>query len=178
MIYALYFLGISFSAILIGWSCVAGQDIPFSSQWPLYEALRTTASIIFAVVGAWLAIIYPERLKFAFHGKGQNAIQKNSGMGRLLSPAIHSTAILCIVLLIGIIAPLLSRVGFLHTWKPELRGASYGLLVILTLWQLGTIVLTLIPADRIKHESDKEDLRNQTTKGYFEQTQKSDIDTE
>ena len=33
-----------------------GDKITFSEQWGLYETLRTTASIIFAVVGAWFAM--------------------------------------------------------------------------------------------------------------------------
>lgn len=51
-----------------------GRHITFALQWPLFEALRTTASIIFAVVGAWFAIIYPERLKKSFHGSGEARI--------------------------------------------------------------------------------------------------------
>ena len=51
-----------------------GRKIPFVEQWPLYEALRTTAAIIFAVVGlgspssirtdfACLSIVRAKRLK-------------------------------------------------------------------------------------------------------------------
>lgn len=56
-------LGGIFLMVVLIFSAYFGKNVPFSSQWPLYEALRTTASIIFAVVGAWFAIIYPERLK-------------------------------------------------------------------------------------------------------------------
>ncbi|WP_408913341.1 hypothetical protein ACJUA3_03255 [Citrobacter freundii] len=62
--------------VVIGIACVVvvvlagilGRNVAFALQWPLFEALRTTASIIFAVVGAWFAIIYPERLKKSFRG--------------------------------------------------------------------------------------------------------------
>lgn len=170
-------LGGLFVIGLTAWAYVSGQHVPFNNQWPLYEALRTTASIIFAVVGAWLAIIYPERLKFAFRGGEQlNHSAQPSSMGRLLSPAIHSTAILCVILLVGVIAPLLSNVPQLLHWRGELRGASYVVLVLLTLWQLGTIILTLVPADQIKHESDKEELRQRTIHEYFKDTQRLDAD--
>lgn len=51
---------------MIGVAWYLGANIRFEEQWVLYEALRTTASIIFAVVGVWLAIVYPERLKSPF----------------------------------------------------------------------------------------------------------------
>lgn len=62
--------GIATSLVAVGTGYYFGKNVPFHEQWPLYEALRTTASIIFAVVGAWLAIIYPERLKFSLRGNG------------------------------------------------------------------------------------------------------------
>lgn len=161
-------------ATLLVWSYVSGRHVSFSEQWPLYEALRTTASIIFAVVGAWLAIIYPERLKYAFRNPPNNTPKQQTNMGRLLSPAIHSTAILCVVLIVGVVAPLMVQTTYLIRWHTELRGASYVLLVLLTLWQLGTIILTLIPADQIKTNSDKDDLHRRTEDGYFRNTQKVD----
>lgn len=54
---------------------IYGRNIRFSEQWPLFEALRNTAAIIFAVIGAWAAIIYPERLKIAFEENGK--VEKN-----------------------------------------------------------------------------------------------------
>lgn len=53
---------------VIGWTLAVaavlagawfGRKVPFAEQWPMYEGLRTTAAIIFGVIGAWLAIIYP-----------------------------------------------------------------------------------------------------------------------
>lgn len=146
-----------FAVLLISFaSYYYGRFIEFAVQWPLYEALRTTASIIFAVIGAWLAIIYPERLRFAFGQSLKNNDNKPMNMGKLLSPAIHSTFILSIVLIVGIVAPILKQIDFLLNHKELFRGLSYVLLVSLTLWQLITIILTLVPADLIKRHSDKE----------------------
>ena len=139
-----------------------GQDVPFSEQWPLYEALRTTASIIFAVVGAWLAIIYPERLKLSFQQVTSDRPVTNGGLSRLFTPVVHSTTILCIILFLGVMAPLLKRVDILQEHVAIFRGISYGVLTALTLWQLWTVVLSLIPADIVKSHVDHEDRRNRT----------------
>lgn len=142
-----------------------GRAVPFTEQWPLFEALRTTASIIFAVVGAWLAIIYPERLRLSFRGEMVGNGQAVR-VGQLLHPAMHSTAILCVVLLVGIAAPLLKQVPALLAHREILRGASYALLVSLTLWQVWTVVLTLIPADVIQTAADREARRNRFLNGF------------
>ncbi|MBQ4673295.1 hypothetical protein [Aeromonas dhakensis] len=152
-----------------------GQAIPFSEQWPLFEALRTTASIIFAVVGAWLAIIYPERLRFSFDGTKQKLSSVAMvNMGKLLHPAIHSTMILCVILLVGIIAPVLKQVPALLPHKTTLQGCSYTLLMVLTFWQIWTVILTLVPADLIKSKSDQEIAKHSATASFFSQTQQDD----
>ena len=122
----------------------------------MFEALRTTAAIIFAVIGAWLAIIYPERLRLSFHTEDRPSNGTANGSGELFTPVVNSTYILCVILLIGAVAPLLKRHGLpgdVAWW----RGTAYGLLVALTLWQLWTVLLTLGPADRIKSYMDRED---------------------
>lgn len=140
---------------LIGLGGWFGRVVPFSEQWPMFEALRTTASIIFAVIGAWLAIIYPERLRLSFHDAKAKPKSSANGSGELFTPVVNSTYILCIILLIGAVAPVLKKYGLpgnISVW----RGISYSLLVGLTLWQLWTVLLTLGPADRIKSFMDRE----------------------
>lgn len=132
-----------------------GRHVPFVQQWPLFEALRTTASIIFAVVGAWFAIIYPERLKKSF--RGGTADNNSAGIHRLFTPIVHSTAILATVLVVGVLAPLLKQFDFILLHKVIFRGISYGLLVFLTLWQLLTVVFSLIGPDLVKRHTSKQE---------------------
>lgn len=134
-----------------------GRNVPFSNQWPLYEALRTTASIIFAVVGAWFAIIYPERLKKSFKGGGTESDANGRGITRLFTPIVHSTAILASVLIIGVAAPLLKQLNVVLEHKEIFRGISYFVLVFLTIWQLLTVLYSLIGPDMVKrHNSAQE----------------------
>lgn len=163
--YFLILLGVSG---LIYWSFTTGQKVPFKEQWPLFEALRATAAIIFAVVGAWLAIIYPEQLKLAFLPKSEIK-QKSSTVGlyEVLSPAIHSTVILAIILLIGVIAPLARHSAFLLEYKECLRGVSYSTLSLLTLWQLGTILFTFRAPDKTMRAADIQDVHTKTTADYL-----------
>lgn len=149
-----------------------GQQVPFSKQWPLYEALRTTASIIFAVVGAWFAIIYPERLRISFRGGASDSIKQDGGIHRLFTPIVHSTCILSIILLVGVVAPLVKTFPFVAPYINELRGLSYGLLVSLTLWQLVTVISSLIGPDILKSHADHEDRTEETLNGFTKLHQK------
>lgn len=163
---ALKFLGWGISITLVTSAALLGQRVPFAEQWPLFEALRTTASIIFAVVGAWLAIVYPERLRMSFQKPSGAEPASNNGMSKLFSPIVHSTAILCVILFIGVLAPLLKRIDLLLPYVTPLRGASYGVLAALTLWQLWTVLLSFVPADIVKSYADQETRQVETVEGY------------
>ncbi|MGU7854954.1 hypothetical protein ACV22X_19675 [Burkholderia orbicola] len=149
--------------------CVAGyyygRHIPFEKQWPLYEALRTTASIIFAVIGAWLAIIYPERLKVSFRGNDKNG-GGNGNLGVLLTPAVHSTIILALLLLLGICAPLVKEIPAVRPHVEVARGISFVILSILTMWQVVIVFMTLFPAQIVQDQIAKESARKQIDDQY------------
>lgn len=152
------------SATIAGY--IYGRKVPFSEQWPLFEALRTTSAIIFAVVGAWLAIVYPERLRLSLRPKGISDQNKSSNnIGTLLSPAVNSTIVLCVVLLVGILSPLLKRTALASMYLCEFRGATYALLVALTLWQTWTVILTLFPADLILSQTEHEKAKDKVLNG-------------
>lgn len=152
---ALTLLACCITLVGVGAAAWFGRSIPFAAQWPLYEALRTTAAIIFAVVGAWLAIVYPDRLRLLGNGNG-NAKVAGERFSQLFAPVVNSSVILCIVLLVGIIAPVLRQLAWLQAHIEVVRALSFTVLVCLTLWQVWTVILTLVPADMLKRKADQE----------------------
>lgn len=152
------------AGFFLGW--FFGEDVSFSDQWPLFEALRNTAAIIFAVVGAWFAIIYPERMKGILNRSSPLAVSAGEGIGKLFSPIVHSTIILCIILLIGILAPLIKQIDYLTGYTEYLRRLSFGVLYVLTFWQIWTVLVTLIPALLLKEASDQQKLDEDNLKAY------------
>ncbi|WP_444984878.1 hypothetical protein [Halomonas mongoliensis] len=148
----------------IGWAF--GENVRFSEQWPLFEALRNTAAIIFAVVGAWFAIIYPERMRGYLNPSAPLAISASEGIGKLFSPIVHSTIILCIILLLGVLAPLLKQIDFFVSHAETLRRVSFGLLYVLTFWQIWTVLVTLVPALLLKEASGQQKLNEDNLYSY------------
>ncbi len=156
MRYVLLLLVIIFGLAICATGYYLGQNIPFAQQWPLYEALRNTAAIIFAVVGAWLAIIYPERLKMSFGRRAATGGAGNDNVGLLLTPAVHSTIILVCLLMIGILAPLMKQIPGILQYVGQMRGVSFSILALLTQWQAAIVIITIFPADLIKSNFDRE----------------------
>ncbi len=152
-------------ASAVGAGAWFGRTVPFVEQWPMFEALRTTAAIIFAVIGAWMAIIYPERLKLTFRrAEAPDASQGATGWGQLFTPVVNSTGILAVILVVGVVAPLF-RANPVKVPLEVVQGATYALLVALTLWQLWTVLLTLVPADRVKSYLDDQDAKQAAIRG-------------
>lgn len=141
--------------------CVAGyyfgRNIKFANQWPLYEALRNTASIIFAVVGAWLAIVYPDRLRFSLGNRDSGRPAPSQSMGLLLLPAVHSTILLAILLLAGVAAPILKQLPFALANIETFRGMSMAFVCALTCWQVVIVVMTLFPAEALQSHTAREE---------------------
>ncbi|MCH7274382.1 hypothetical protein MMZ06_31620 [Burkholderia gladioli] len=154
-----------------------GRHIPFEKQWPLYEALRTTASIIFAVIGAWLAIIYPERLKVSFRGNGKGG-GSNGNLGLLLTPAVHSTIILALLLLLGICAPIVKEIPVVRPHVEMARGISFVILSALTIWQVIIVFMTLFPAQIVQEQIAKESAKRAIDDQYGKLRNKSGTESD
>lgn len=164
--YAFFAICIVAGIAILYLSYKVGGNISFSKQWPLYEALRNTAAIIFAVVGAWLAIIYPDRLKFSF-GENPDSLKKTSNPNKLqllFIPAVHSTIILVILLLVGIIAPIAKEFDIFSDNIEVSRKLSFVLLALLTLYQAVIVVLAILPAGFLAHSAAKDAVQAKQTR--------------
>lgn len=145
------------SLILLGLSWKYGKNIPLKDQWPLFEALRNTSAIIFAVIGAWFAIVYPERLQFKKSEKKENNKNKENNFDRFFHPLISSSIVLIIILLLSITLPIFKSINFLIDHKEIGRSIIYLLLTALTLWQVLSVLAIIQLADIIKSIADEFD---------------------
>lgn len=127
-----------------------GGDISFSKQWPLYESLRTTAGIIFGVMGVWIALIYPDTLAKVLDKDQQNKEDEINKLRKVLEPLIMATIILLLVLLIGVFVPILKQFDILIEYVVFLRMASFFILLSSTFLMGWLLVKAIIPGVEIK----------------------------
>lgn len=146
---------LAFSVIVSIVSFSKGQEVSFQLQWPLYEALRNTSAIVFAVMGAWIAIIYPADLKNLSSPKSEG----KENVFNMLQAMSISALVLAFVLIVAWSVPIMKQFAVLHTYTKLLRGISYSLVSLLTLAQLWTILLTILPNYLVKRSLIEREVR-------------------
>lgn len=156
-------------SVAAGWW---GRHIPFAEQWPFYEALRTTAAIVFGVMGAWVTMLYPRALESILRRDKATAAKEEGRVHALLLPVKLSTAVLVAVLLIGPLSALLKHIVVNPVWLPWARGSSFGMLVFLTLAEMAAVILTLWPIDSTKEEIKQTKEHRSEMESRFKMVQK------
>lgn len=147
------FISISMFVFVMGFS--KGREVSFQMQWPLYEALRNTSGIVFAVMGAWIAIIYPE----AFRNLSSPKSEGKENVFNMLQAMSISALILAFVLIVALSVPIMRQFSALYAYTMLLRGISYSLVSLLTLAQLWTILLTILPNYLVKRSLIEEEVK-------------------
>ena len=157
---------------------IYGKKVPFSEQWILYQALRNTSAIIFGVMGAWLALLHPSGLLNLFGKQNQKNKDHQSvdPVNKLISPIVYSTFILIYVLVVGLFAPVLKTFLFLIEHKELLRGMSYSLISMVTVLQLWTLILTLVPSSMLNRDLTNQKMKRTLRKKLFSKTQNLEKD--
>lgn len=132
---------------------VAGKDITYEAQSKYFDNVRTIASIIFGVTGAWLAITYPKALSSASAARQASAddrpkdLKKASEDSKILIGFVRTMIISIIIIAISLFIPFVKEVLSLNQWAIDLkeycRGVLYSLLGIISVIQLGLLSLTL-----------------------------------
>jgi len=151
-----------------------GRGLPFSQQWSYFDSLRTTASIVFGVMGAWITILYPKALESVLSiGRGSSDSGHDERIQALLLPVKLSTFVIAVVLLIGPCALMLKQLAWSPEWIEVLRGGAFGLLIFLTLLELAAVVLTLWPVDVAIGEIDAAKHKKEERKSMFKLTRKA-----
>lgn len=152
------FFAILLLAAALGWWL--GGAIPFEQQSHLLEGLRDSSAVVMAVLGIWLAVIFPEVLPKLFSGE---AIHFDAAqLGRFRS-VIYPLSLAALIVALEVVIPWAALVAkqlpfFVHH-KAACRIGSFGLLSALCLLQMFAILWMLIPvavADMFaKSSSDK-----------------------
>lgn len=147
------------SLILLVAAFYLGGGVPFKEQMLVYDGLRNTSAIIFAVMGAWIALLYPKKLSQAFGKKPyEDKVDDINQIDRLFKPMIYSTGVLVVVIGMSFAVPLAKQVSLLVEHREVFRSISFSMIAALTILQFWSLILTLVPGDSIK--DDLEEIRS------------------
>lgn len=129
-----------------------GSQVSIKAQLEVVSALRDVSSIIFGVVGAWMALLYPDKLA--------SALKKDEGSGlenfdKLISPLLTATIVIAVCLVFSVFRPIITS-----TFKGKMiieigRSVSYSTMICLTATLLFNLLYSLIPIDIVRRRLDK-----------------------
>lgn len=136
-----------------------GTPIALNDQWPLYDTLRNTTSIVFGIMGALIALVYPDAVKNALRG-GASVQPTDGGLRKLITPCGHSAMLLVILV---ILAPAIAWITTLDAANyaaeiASLQKVSFSLFCVLSYWQVVILLMVLIPFDDL-YSKVNEDIR-------------------
>lgn len=123
-----------------------GQAIPFADQRPILDTLVTVSAIVFGVMGAWIALVYPKGLTGLFTKSRPDADQYER-VKMLFAPMKYATIIIAYALILQVVVPILRQVPTAAGHYGLGRGLSLAVLVGLIGLQLWTLFVTLAPID-------------------------------
>lgn len=140
---------------------VFGKDIDLSKQRPLYEGLLTVSAIIFAVIGAWITIIFPRAVDKVVKQKQSLSESEVRNLDLMVLNIKISTGVIIAVMSAGIIEQMLKVFEWHALIIITFRSLSFGLLGFATVAQFMTLFLTLYHTldahERLKQQSKVND---------------------
>ncbi|MGL5679645.1 MAG: hypothetical protein ACRDC2_08580 [Plesiomonas shigelloides] len=129
------------------------RDIISTLGYSVYKdtlsALLNISSIIFAIIGAWIAIIYPRAIGRAFKGHDissyalKDANSDANYLSELIETVMVSAVVLMLVLIIQYTAPVLKAI--ISDYKaPFFKHTTFFIVTLLTLSQLYAVFRVII----------------------------------
>ena len=120
-----------------------GKNVSYSDQKDILDSLKDTASIIFAILGAWIAVIYPKDLQ-----KKILKVQTDSSdiiFQKLIYGLILITSVLILMILSLTLINLIKNISYFAQYKELLRSFLLLYLYIISLVQCYALMVTLMP---------------------------------
>lgn len=144
-------LTILIMSVVAGMGFFFGRGIDLADQWPFFEALRTTSAIVFGVMGALLAIVYPEIIKQGFRAQSETSLSKPANIHRIVDPLAQSAILLIALVLLG---PLFAWAKATLDGNHYIQGCSFALVCMLSAWQAWILWKVLMPLDVLRSHTD------------------------
>ena len=136
-----YFVIAIFSIVIAYFLKDSSKGISYSSYEGVLSALMSVSSIVFAIIGAWIAIIYPRALGHFLKDDSvdtKSITEDTNYLSDLVEIVLVSSFVLMTVLAILVAVPILREVVS-ESVIVTLRQAGLGMIIFLALLQIFSI---------------------------------------
>ena len=125
-----------------------GAAIALGDLWPYIEGLRTTTAIVFGIMGALLAVVFPDVLK---HGLSGGLTSGETNLRRVLIPCASAAILLITLILLGPVFAWLK--GYSATLNKDgievMQRCLFAIFCVLSYWQVIILQAVLFPMDTL-----------------------------
>lgn len=138
-----------------------GKWIPFEDQKAILENITSTTSIIFAILGIWLALFYPDTISSIFNENEKQNLkeiyknEKNLIFKKLSLSLIITTFILISCILSNILIFIVKNIDLFKPYKSILRSLMFTYLLTLSLGQIFALLSALLPNSYLEFALNK-----------------------
>lgn len=166
---------IFFSTILfalIGF--LAGAEVPVPSQLKLIDVIVSFASFVFAILGLWLAVVFPEVMAGIYK---DNSIEEKKGLISRAKKLLLPLCLASVVAASGIFVKIAAEPIMKFTWLREEtidNSALFAFITVSFLMLIFALILALAPGIQMVFDGSDEVKRAERNKRYFNRTQSSD----
>jgi len=129
---------LSFVLILVA-SAYYGSRVAVTEQIPLLDSVRSASSIVFAIFGAWMAIVYPRSVASLGARVAETRLAALKEVENILVPMIMSTIILFVSMLLTVAGPVIRKMDVSDEWRSVVWGGHYSIVVALFLAQFAIL---------------------------------------
>ncbi len=165
---------ITITALII--ALIYGHGISMSHQLKTFDSLKNVAAIIFGIMGAWIAIIYPNSLINVFSKKKSQTVVIQ--LKRLFFPMRVATIIVISSLVAEWLSPVLHQVEYLVSHREIVRTFSFIVLTAFVLLLIWSLILTLFPLENAEAKVIDEDSKLASAARRNSRTKKKRPDVE
>jgi hypothetical protein len=130
---------------------VLGQDIAVSTQMGLFNSLTTASGIVFGVMGAWVALLFPGALSAAIGGDPDSSA-RTKRIQDYTKPMKWAALAFAASIVFGPCAEAAKTVEALLPYQRRLLGGSFAVLTFLTATMLWSLALSLVPMLHIRDD--------------------------
>lgn len=129
--------------------------------------LLNVAAIVFAIIGAWIAIIYPKAIQSALSGDPskdlaeiKEAAKDANYLSELFQIVLHSALVIVLAVSVQVALPLLRAYEYFGLDVPLVKAAAVSFMIFLSLLQINAISIVveknfgLLRRLREKHEKN------------------------
>jgi hypothetical protein len=152
-----------------------GANIPIASQVGLLDHLVSFSSVVFGVVGVWLAVVYPSVMTGLFRGQTDfDAKKRLDDASALLLPLVLATLVSILALASRFAVEAVVAMSVSSQFSADVgRGLFFAFLLVLLGAVACSLLLSLLPAVRILTQRRAELAGQRTRKRIMSQVDKS-----